>query len=128
MALGDYDNDGRSDILVGNNGEPPLLLRNNTGKQNHWLGVRLVGTQANRDAVGARLTWSANGVRRSRVKTSGGSYLSSHDPRDLLGLGAATKLDWLEVRWPGPSGKVEKLQELPVDRYIVITEGKGVTP
>jgi enediyne biosynthesis protein E4 len=126
MALGDYDNDGRYDIMVANNGEPPLLLRNNTGKENHWLGVRLVGAQSNRDAIGARLTWSVGGVRHSRLKTAGGSYLSSHDPREILGLGTATKLDWLEVKWPGPNERNEKFSAVPVDRYIVITEGKGI--
>jgi len=127
LAVGDYDNDGRYDVLVGNNGEAPLLLRNNAGKENHWLGVRLVGTQSNRDAVGARLTWSVGGVVYSRLKTSGGSYLSSHDPRLIIGLGRASRLDWLEVKWPGPDGKVEKFVEIPVDRYFVVTEGKGIS-
>jgi enediyne biosynthesis protein E4 len=125
MALGDYDNDGRSDILVANNGEPPVLLRNNAGKSQHWIGVRLVGTQSNRDAVGARLIWSAGGVKRSLLKTAGGSYLSSHDPRGILGLGAAAKADWLEVKWPGPKGNTERLADVPIDKYITITEGKG---
>ena len=127
MALGDYDNDGRYDVLVANNGEPPLLLHNNAGKDNHWLGIRLVGTQSNRDAIGVRLTWSAGGVKQSKLRTSGGSYLSSHDPREILGLGRATKLDSLEVTWPGPNGKTEKFTEVPVDRYIEITEGKGIS-
>jgi hypothetical protein len=127
MALGDYDNDGRSDILIANNGEPPLLMRNNSSKENHWSGVRLVGVSSNRDAIGVRLTWSVGGIKHSRLKSSGGSYLSSHDPREILGLGTATKVDWLEVKWPGPMGKVEKLTEVPIDRYIVITEGKGIT-
>jgi enediyne biosynthesis protein E4 len=127
MALGDYDNDGRYDVLVANNGEAPLLLHNNAGKDNHWLGIRLVGTQSNRDAIGARFTWSIAGVKHSRLRTSGGSYLSSHDPREILGLGRATKLDWLEVTWPGPNGKTEKFTEVPVDRYIVITEGRGIS-
>ncbi len=126
LALGDYDNDGRSDVLVANNGEAPLLLRNNAGKDNHWLGIRLVGMQSNRDGVGARLSWSAGGVKHSKLRTSGGSYLSSHDPREILGLGRATNLDWLEVKWPGPTGKTERFTEVPVDRYITITEGKGI--
>jgi hypothetical protein len=65
-------------------------------------------------------------VKRTRFKASGGSYLSAHDPREVIGLGAATRLDWLEVRWPAPSGKVERFEGLPVDRYVKIVEGKGV--
>jgi enediyne biosynthesis protein E4 len=126
LAVGDYDNDGRLDVLVGNNGEAPLLLRNRAGAGHHWVGLRLEGTTCNRDAVGALLTWSVNGVKRSRLKTSGGSYLSSHDPREVIGLGAAGGLDWLEVRWPRPSTRVERIERLPVDRYSRIVEGRGL--
>ncbi|HEY3839688.1 MAG TPA: CRTAC1 family protein [Bryobacteraceae bacterium] len=122
LAVGDFDNDGRLDVLIGNNGGAPLLLKNNAGSGNHWLGVKLQGLKCNRDGVGARLTWSAGGVKRSRLKTSGGSYLSSHDPREILGIGPAAKIDWLEIRWPGPSKIVQRLTNPPVDRYIVITE------
>jgi enediyne biosynthesis protein E4 len=126
LAVGDFNNDGRLDVLIANNGEPPVLLRNNAGAANHWLGVKLQGTRANRDAIGARLTWSAGRLKRSRVKNSGGSYLSSHDPREVLGIGAASKLDWLEVRWPQPGGGAERFTDLPIDRYITIVEGKGI--
>jgi hypothetical protein len=127
LAIGDYNNDGRIDVLVGNNGGPALLLRNNGGQGNHWLGVKLQGVKCNRDAVGARLTWSAGGVKRSRLKNNGGSYLSSHDMREVLGIGSAAKLDWLEIQWPQPSGRTERFTDLPVDRYITVTEGKGVS-
>jgi hypothetical protein len=123
LAVGDFDNDGLPDLLIGNNGEAPVLLRNNAGQANHWLGVRLVGKTANRDAIGARLTWSAGGVTRSRLKGNGGSYLSSHDPREVLGIGKAAKIDWLEVRWPAPSKRVDRLTDLPIDKYVTITEG-----
>ena len=126
MALGDYDNDGRSDILVANNGEAPLLMHNNAGKANHWFGVRLVGTTCNRDAVGARLTWAVAGTQISRLKTSAGSYLSSHDPRQILGIGAATKLDWIEIVWPAPSTRKERFTDVATDRYVVVVEGKGI--
>ena len=126
MAIGDYDNDGRVDVLVGNNGGAPVLLHNNAGQGNHWLGVKLQGTNCNRDAVGARLTWSVGGVKHSRTKNGGGSYLSAHDPREVLGAGAAAKIDWLEIRWPQPSGRTERFTDVPVDRYVTIVEGKGI--
>jgi hypothetical protein len=128
LALGDYDNDGRPDVLVGNNGGPPLLLHNNAGKANHWLGLHLVGTASNRDAIGARITWTAGGVKKTRLKNNGGSYLSSHDPREVIGLGSATRVDSLEIQWPQPGGKLERFANVPVDRYLKIVEGKGIQP
>jgi hypothetical protein len=126
LAVGDYDNDGALDVLVGNNGETPLLLKNRAAAGRHWVGLRLEGTTCNRDAVGARLTWSVGGVRRSRLKTAGGSYLSSHDPREVIGLGSATALDFLEIKWPGPSTRTDRVDTVPVDRYLRVVEGRGI--
>jgi enediyne biosynthesis protein E4 len=123
LAVGDLSNSGKLDVLVARCGEPPVLLKNTSGDGNHWVGLKLIGKTCNRDAVGARITWSAGGVKRSRQKNSGGSYLSSHDPRVVLGLGKAEKLDWVEIKWPQPSGKVLRLTNLDIDRYHVITEG-----
>lgn len=125
LAIGDFNNDGFIDVLVGNNGAEPVLLRNNGTPGNHWLGVKLQGVRCNRDAVGARISWSAGGIERSRGKNGGGSYLSSHDPREVLGIGTAEKVDWVEVAWPQPSGRVERFTDLPVARYVVLVEGKG---
>jgi hypothetical protein len=125
LALGDFNNDGAVDVLVSINDGPPLLLRNNAGKQNHWLGVRLIGKKSNPDAIGARITYQAGDLKRSRMKVGGGSFLSSHDPRIVLGLGGRTRIDWLEVKWPQPGGAVERFTNLPVDRYISIVEGEG---
>jgi enediyne biosynthesis protein E4 len=125
MAVGDFNNDGGIDVLVAVNDGAPILLRNNVGKENHWLGVKLVGTKSNRDAVGARLTYKAGDLTRSRMKTGGGSFLSSHDPRIILGLGKRTKVDSLDVQWPQPGGSVEHFTDLPTDRYITIVEGTG---
>ena len=126
MAVGDFDNDGALDVLVAVNNGAPLLLKNNAATGNHWLGIRLVGKKANRDAIGARITWEAGDLKRSRLKVGGGSYLSSHDPREVLGIGSRTKIDKLEIRWPLPSGRVETFTDLPTDRYITIVEGEGI--
>jgi hypothetical protein len=125
LALGDFDNDGAVDVLVSTNNGAPVLLRNVAGRKNHWLGVSLVGRKANVDAIGARLTYQAGDLRRSVVKVGGGSYLSSHDPRVVLGLGRNPKIDWVEIKWPEPSGRAERFSELPVDRYVTIVEGEG---
>ena len=124
MALGDFDNDGDEDVLTSNNGEPPLLLRNQGGNRNNWIGLQLVATKSNPAAVGAMITWQAGTLKRTRLKTSGGSYLSSHDPREILGIGSATKIDSIEIRWP--SGKVDKLTNPPLNKYVKVVEGSGL--
>jgi hypothetical protein len=124
MAVGDFDNDGDLDVLISNNGEAPLLLRNEGGNRNNWLGLQLVATKSNPGAAGAIITWQAAGTKRSRLRTAGGSYLSSSDPREVLGLGTASKLENVEIRWP--SGKVDKLTDLPVNRYVKVVEGSGL--
>ncbi|MBV9035610.1 MAG: CRTAC1 family protein [Acidobacteriaceae bacterium] len=125
LAVGDFDNDGRLDAIIAVNGDRPLLLHNENQSGNHWLGLTLVGTTCNRDAIGAQVRWSAGGKIRSRAKNGGGSYLSSHDPRLILGLGAAQRLDWLEIIWPRPSTCVQRFESLPLDRYIAIVEKAG---
>jgi enediyne biosynthesis protein E4 len=123
LAMGDFDNDGAVDVLISNNNEAPLLLRNNAGTQNHWLGVKLIGKKANVDAIGARVSYQSGDLKRSHMKVGGGSYLSSHDPRMVLGLGKRAKIDWLEISWPQPSGLKQRFTDLPVDHYITIREG-----
>ena len=123
MAIGDFNNDGAIDVLVSTSNGAPVLLRNNKGRENHWLGLKLVGRKANIDAVGARISYQAGDLKASRMKVGGGSYLSSHDPRVVLGLGKRTKIDWLEIRWPQPSGVVSRFTNLPLNRYITIVEG-----
>jgi hypothetical protein len=125
LAVGDFNNDGAIDLLISVNDAAPVLLRNNVGARNHWLGIKLVGKTANRDAVGARVTYNAGDLQRQRMKVGGGSFLSSHDPRLILGIGSYTKMDWVEVKWPGPSSLVERFTDLPIDRYVTLTEGTG---
>jgi hypothetical protein len=121
LSVGDYDNDGDLDVLIINNGDAPVLLRNERGSRNNWLGLQLVATRSNPGAVGAIISWEAGGTKRRRLKTSGGSYLSSHDPREILGAGKATKIDSLEIKWP--SGRVDKLTDIPINKYIKVVEG-----
>ena len=92
-----FGDDGAVDALVTSNGGAPLLLKNVAATGNHWLGVQLIGEKANRDAVGARISWQAGDLKRTRLKVGGGSYLSSHDPREVLGIGARSKIDRLEI-------------------------------
>ncbi|MFN2517065.1 MAG: CRTAC1 family protein [Pyrinomonadaceae bacterium] len=124
LTVGDCDNDGDLDVLISNNGEAPLLLRNEGGNRNNWVGLQLIATRSNPAAVGAVITWQAGGVKRSRLRTNGGSYLASHDPREILGLGSATKIDSVEIRWP--SGRVDRLSNLSTNTYIKVKEGEGV--
>jgi hypothetical protein len=126
LALGDFDNDGAVDVLISTNNGPPLLLRNQAAKANHWLGIKLIGKKANIDAIGARVSWKAGTLKRTRLKSGGGSFLSSHDPRIVLGLGAHTRIDLLEIRWPSPSNLVQTFTNLAVDRYITIVEGNSI--
>ena len=124
LALGDFDNDGAVDVLVSVNDGPPLLLKNKSAQLNHWLGLKLVGTRSNIDAIGARVTYQSGDLKRQRTKVGGGSYLSAHDPRMVLGLGTRPTMDWLEVRWPQPGGTTQRFTALPVDRYITLIEGQ----
>jgi hypothetical protein len=126
LAIGDFNNDGAVDVLIAVNNGAPVLLKNLAAKGNHWLGLRLIGEKANPDAIGAIITWQAGDLKRRRLKIGGGSYLSSHDPREVLGIGPRNKIDKLEIRWPKPSSRVDVFTELPIDRYIKIFEGVGV--
>ncbi|HEU4869701.1 MAG TPA: CRTAC1 family protein [Pyrinomonadaceae bacterium] len=121
LSVGDYDNDGDLDVLIINNGDAPVLLRNEGGNRNNWVGLNLVATRSNPGAVGAIITWEAGGKKFQRLKTAGGSYLASHDPREILGIGQATKIDSIEIKWP--SGRVDKIANPPLRKYIKIVEG-----
>jgi hypothetical protein len=83
-----------------------------------------VGKKSNPDAVGSRVTYQAGDLKRHQMKVGGGSYLSSHDPRMVLGLGKREKIDWLEVKWPMPGGTTQRFTALPINRYITIVEGQ----
>ena len=124
-AFGDLFNRGLVDVVVNNVEGPPTLLRNAVKNGNHWLTLRLVGgPRSPRDAIGATVYLTAGGVRQRADLVSGGSYSSSSDPRLHFGLGAAAKVEKLEVRWP--SGLKEMVPVAAVDRILTLVEGKGV--
>jgi enediyne biosynthesis protein E4 len=123
-AFGDYDNDGDVDVLVVNMNDRPTLLRNDTPRAAHWITLRLVGVKSNRDAIGARVRIEAGGRRQSTEVRGDGSYLSHSDTRAHFGLGTATRVDRIDIRWP--SGLVESAAGLAADRFYLAREGAGV--
>jgi hypothetical protein len=123
-AFGDYDEDGRLDVLVSTVNDRAVLLRNETPGAGHWLSVRLRGRRSNRDGVGARIVLEAGGARQVREVHTGGSYLSQSDLRAHFGLGGQAIAAAIEVRWP--SGTVDRLTNVKGDRTVVIEEGVGL--
>jgi hypothetical protein len=121
-ALGDLDNDGRTDLVLSPTNEPAVVLRNRHATGHHWLGLELVG-QPYRDAVGARLELEVNGKKLVRTVKGGGSYLSSGDRRIVFGLGPRDRAGRLTVRWP--SGKTQAWEGLAVNRYWKLHEGEA---
>jgi hypothetical protein len=121
-AFGDVDNDGDIDALITNNNGPARLLLNQVGNRNHWLGLRLIGKDIQRDMLGAHveIVISKNKTLWRRVRTDG-SYLSANDPRVVAGLGGAGQLEAVRVRWP--DGAIDEWKDLRVDRYATLKEG-----
>jgi hypothetical protein len=122
-AFGDIFNTGNIDVVLLNVGEPMTLLKNMNSDGNHRVLFKLVGTKSNRAAIGARVTVRAAGFQQMAEVRGGASYLSQNDLRLHFGLAAATKMDWVEIRWP--SGKVEKFENLPADCIYTVVEGSG---
>lgn len=123
-AFGDIDDDGDTDVLVTNNNGPARLFLNRVGNRKSWLGLRLLGAKTNRDMLGAKVevVLSPKRVLRRRARTDG-SYLSSHDPRVLVGLGDAKSVEVVRVRWPG--GEVEEWKNPPLNQYLTLKEGSS---
>ena len=124
-AFGDIANQGNVDIVVLNVGEPPTLLLNTASNSNHRVLFHLLGTRRNRAAIGARVTIHAGGLVEFDEVHGGGSYLSQNDLRLHFGLGAASRMELVEIRWP--SGNLESLKNVAGDRIYTITEGRGIT-
>ena len=125
-AFADYDNDGDVDVFLTALDDRGLLLRNDTSTKGHYLAIRLIGSDSNRDAVGTRVVLQSGGRKQTRERKGGGSYLSSSDARLHFGLGAQSVVERLEIRWPG--GKVLILTDIAADRTITVQEGRGIVP
>ena len=123
-ATADFFNEGRQDVLVNVIDAAPLLLRNKSPQIGHWLLIKTVGTRSNRDGFGARIHLKAGGLTQSAEVRANSSFESASDPRPHFGLGSATQVDSVEIRWP--SGAVDKVGPLPADQEVTIEEGRGV--
>ncbi len=124
LAVGDLWNDGKLSVVISNMNSRPSLLVNQIRSPNHWIGFKTVGTRSNRDGIGARITVNISKRRLVDEVRSGSSYISNSDRRVHFGLGAAEKVDSVEVRWP--SGLVERFDHVAVDSIHSLTEGSGV--
>ena len=125
-AFGDLFNDGKIDVVISQMDGPPVLLRNVNPDHHHWVELKLIGgAKSPRDAVGATVYLTANAIRQRQDVISGGSYVSSNDPRLHFGLGDAAEAGSAEIHWPSGAKEIVKLPA--VDRIYTITEGKGIT-
>ena len=122
-AFGDFDNDGDLDVAVTNIDGLPELFRNDGGNQKHFLSLRLVGTQSNRDGVGARVQVSTGSTTQLAEVRSGGSFMSQNDMRLHFGLGKAAAAD-VSIRWP--SGKRQQFERLKANRFYTVNESVGL--
>jgi hypothetical protein len=122
-AFGDFDNDGDVDVAVNNVHEMPNLYRLDIESRTSWVELRLVGTRSNRSAIGARVRIVAGGATHVREVRGGGSYYAQNDLRVHAGLGDATRIDRVEVRWP--NGLEEIWRNVPIRQIVTLTEGQG---
>lgn len=121
-CFADYDNDGKVDAFLVNLGAKGTLIHNVTASKDHWIAIQLKGTKSNRDGIGAHLEVLSGGRRQVAEKVAGSGYLSQDDARVHFGLGTAAKVDKLTIQWP--SGKQQVLENLSVDRTVLVEEPK----
>jgi hypothetical protein len=124
LAVADLFNDGNVDLVINDLDGSPMILRNPGIPGRHWVSFELAGTKSNRLALNARVKITAGEMTQTDEIHSGGSYLSQNDLRLHFGIGSATKIDSVEIRWP--SGAVDQIRNLEVDRFYSVLEGQGI--
>jgi hypothetical protein len=125
-AAADFFNDGREGLLVSVLDGQPLLLKNQTRPQGHWLRIKTVGVHSNRDGFGARVEVRAGGITQVSEVRANSSFESASDPRVHFGLGSANRVDSVVVRWP--SGVIDHIEGQNADQELIVEEGEGLVP
>jgi enediyne biosynthesis protein E4 len=125
LAYGDFDRDGDLDLLMTTNNGPAYLYRNDQLAGNRSIRFALVGTQSNRDAIGANVRIEYQGTSQSCMVKSGSSYLSQSELAATFGLGKPDRISRVVIQWP--NGRVEDYKDLVAGAYLCV-EGKGITP
>jgi hypothetical protein len=120
LALGDLDNDGAIEAVINSQNERPAALKLGDKPAGNWLIVKLAGEKSNRGAIGAKVRVTAGGHTQLRQVMSGSSYLSLHDIRLHFGIGAAAKVDTLEIEWP--DGAKQRLADVAVNRVLHVRQ------
>ena len=121
-ATADYDNDGDTDIVVMNSNQRAVLLRNDGGNTQNWIGIKLIGKRRNRDGIGAKVTVVAGGKTQIKTVKSGSSYASGSDTKLLFGLGGNPHIEQITVVWQG--GAMQELKDVVINQHLAIVESE----